>query len=169
MDMLAVRQGSLGHLRYVLKHALQYMPLYGWYFWMVRLLIHFSRKAWNLFLFSMDAFTFEERASFKRIRQSNSFSTSPSWNSRYVIFAKVGTFSSNFFNFFISELASNFSRRHSLQSKQKESYWRQQTSCDRNWSQATGLRSYAAQSRLRNGINKFSTSLGRRVRCHYRL
>jgi len=34
VDMLAVRQGSLGHLRYVLKHALQYMPLYGWYFWM---------------------------------------------------------------------------------------------------------------------------------------
>ncbi|KAI8480311.1 1-acyl-sn-glycerol-3-phosphate acyltransferase epsilon [Branchiostoma belcheri] len=31
-DMLAVRQGMLGHVRYVLKDGLRYLPLYGWYF-----------------------------------------------------------------------------------------------------------------------------------------
>ncbi|XP_077991776.1 1-acyl-sn-glycerol-3-phosphate acyltransferase epsilon-like [Glandiceps talaboti] len=31
-DMLAIRQGSLGHLRYVLKDGLKYFPLYGLYF-----------------------------------------------------------------------------------------------------------------------------------------
>jgi len=31
-DMLAVRQGSLGHIRYILKDGLKYLPLYGYYF-----------------------------------------------------------------------------------------------------------------------------------------
>jgi hypothetical protein len=31
-DMLSVRQGSLGHLRYILKDGLRYFPLYGYYF-----------------------------------------------------------------------------------------------------------------------------------------
>ncbi|MGH0148830.1 UNVERIFIED_CONTAM: hypothetical protein FKN15_013790 [Acipenser sinensis] len=31
-DMLAVRQNALGHLRYVLKDGLKWLPLYGWYF-----------------------------------------------------------------------------------------------------------------------------------------
>uniref|UniRef100_A0A5S6QA88 PlsC domain-containing protein n=1 Tax=Trichuris muris TaxID=70415 RepID=A0A5S6QA88_TRIMR len=31
-DMLAIRQNRLGSLRYVLKDSLQYLPLYGWYF-----------------------------------------------------------------------------------------------------------------------------------------
>uniref|UniRef100_A0A914WWA1 Phospholipid/glycerol acyltransferase domain-containing protein n=1 Tax=Plectus sambesii TaxID=2011161 RepID=A0A914WWA1_9BILA len=32
-DMLAIRQGTLGALRYVLKDTLQYVPLFGWYFY----------------------------------------------------------------------------------------------------------------------------------------
>ncbi|XP_068613240.1 1-acyl-sn-glycerol-3-phosphate acyltransferase epsilon-like [Brachionichthys hirsutus] len=31
-DVLAVRQGALGHVRYVLKDGLKWLPLYGWYF-----------------------------------------------------------------------------------------------------------------------------------------
>ncbi|XP_055350463.1 1-acyl-sn-glycerol-3-phosphate acyltransferase epsilon-like [Paramacrobiotus metropolitanus] len=31
-DMLAVRQGSLGHMRYILKDGLRFLPLYGFYF-----------------------------------------------------------------------------------------------------------------------------------------
>ncbi|MBN3275361.1 PLCE acyltransferase, partial [Polyodon spathula] len=31
-DMLAIRQNALGHLRYVLKDGLKWLPLYGWYF-----------------------------------------------------------------------------------------------------------------------------------------
>ncbi|XP_058033216.1 1-acyl-sn-glycerol-3-phosphate acyltransferase epsilon-like [Ahaetulla prasina] len=31
-DMLAIRQNALGHIRYVLKDRLKWLPLYGWYF-----------------------------------------------------------------------------------------------------------------------------------------
>ena len=31
-NMLAVRQGSIGHIRYILKDGLRYLPLYGFYF-----------------------------------------------------------------------------------------------------------------------------------------
>ncbi|XP_056148414.1 1-acyl-sn-glycerol-3-phosphate acyltransferase epsilon [Lampris incognitus] len=31
-DMLAIRQDALGHVRYVLKDGLKWLPLYGWYF-----------------------------------------------------------------------------------------------------------------------------------------
>lgn len=31
-DMLAIRQSALGHVRYVLKDGLKWLPLYGWYF-----------------------------------------------------------------------------------------------------------------------------------------
>ena len=31
-DMLAVRQGSIGRIRYILKDGLKYFPLYGFYF-----------------------------------------------------------------------------------------------------------------------------------------
>ncbi|ELT96978.1 hypothetical protein CAPTEDRAFT_217174 [Capitella teleta] len=31
-DMLAVRQGSIGHIRYILKNSLRWAPIYGWYF-----------------------------------------------------------------------------------------------------------------------------------------
>ncbi|KAL7890395.1 hypothetical protein AOLI_G00026530 [Acnodon oligacanthus] len=31
-DMLATRQNALGHVRYVLKDGLKWLPLYGWYF-----------------------------------------------------------------------------------------------------------------------------------------
>ena len=31
-DMLAIRQGSIGHIRYVLKDSLKYLPFYGAYF-----------------------------------------------------------------------------------------------------------------------------------------
>ncbi|ESO88325.1 hypothetical protein LOTGIDRAFT_219426 [Lottia gigantea] len=31
-NMLAIRQGSLGHVRYILKDGLKYFPLYGFYF-----------------------------------------------------------------------------------------------------------------------------------------
>ncbi|XP_032070931.1 1-acyl-sn-glycerol-3-phosphate acyltransferase epsilon-like [Thamnophis elegans] len=31
-DMLAIRQNALGHIRYVLKDGLKWLPLYGWYF-----------------------------------------------------------------------------------------------------------------------------------------
>lgn len=31
--MIAARRGSLGRLRYMLKDSLQYIPLYGWYFY----------------------------------------------------------------------------------------------------------------------------------------
>lgn len=30
--MLAIRQSALGHVRYVLKDGLKWLPLYGWYF-----------------------------------------------------------------------------------------------------------------------------------------
>ncbi|KAF4529225.1 hypothetical protein B566_EDAN017663, partial [Ephemera danica] len=32
-NMVAVEQGSLGHLRFVMKHELQMLPLYGFYFY----------------------------------------------------------------------------------------------------------------------------------------
>lgn len=32
-NLLAIRQGSLGHLRYVMKNTLQKLPLYGFYFY----------------------------------------------------------------------------------------------------------------------------------------
>ena len=35
-DMLAIQQGSLGHIRYVLKSDLRWIPLYGFYFEQVR-------------------------------------------------------------------------------------------------------------------------------------
>ncbi|XP_056616341.1 1-acyl-sn-glycerol-3-phosphate acyltransferase epsilon [Triplophysa dalaica] len=31
-DVLAIRQNALGHVRYVLKDGLKWLPLYGWYF-----------------------------------------------------------------------------------------------------------------------------------------
>lgn len=31
-DMLAIRQDCIGHVRYVLKDGLKWLPLYGWYF-----------------------------------------------------------------------------------------------------------------------------------------
>ena len=31
-DILAIRQGALGHVRYVLKDGLKWLPLYGCYF-----------------------------------------------------------------------------------------------------------------------------------------
>ncbi|XP_070789051.1 1-acyl-sn-glycerol-3-phosphate acyltransferase epsilon-like [Pituophis catenifer annectens] len=31
-NMLAIRQNALGHIRYVLKDRLKWLPLYGWYF-----------------------------------------------------------------------------------------------------------------------------------------
>lgn len=31
-DMLAIMQGSLGRIRYILKDGLKYLPLYGYYF-----------------------------------------------------------------------------------------------------------------------------------------
>jgi len=31
--MVAIRQGSIGHLRYVMKDTLQMVPLYGLYFY----------------------------------------------------------------------------------------------------------------------------------------
>lgn len=33
VDMVAARQDNLGSLRYMLKDSLQYIPLYGWYFY----------------------------------------------------------------------------------------------------------------------------------------
>lgn len=30
--MLAIRQSAIGHVRYVLKDGLKWLPLYGWYF-----------------------------------------------------------------------------------------------------------------------------------------
>ncbi|XP_030054807.1 1-acyl-sn-glycerol-3-phosphate acyltransferase epsilon isoform X2 [Microcaecilia unicolor] len=38
-DMLAVRQNALGHVRYVLKDGLKFLPLYGWYFSQMYLVI----------------------------------------------------------------------------------------------------------------------------------
>lgn len=35
-NMLAIRQGSLGHIRYVLKNDLRRIPLYGFYFEQVK-------------------------------------------------------------------------------------------------------------------------------------
>ena len=37
-DFLAIRQGSLGRLRYILKNGLKYLPLYGFYFAQVAIL-----------------------------------------------------------------------------------------------------------------------------------
>lgn len=38
-DFLAIRQGSLGRLRYILKNGLKYLPLYGFYFAQVTVLL----------------------------------------------------------------------------------------------------------------------------------
>ena len=32
VDMIAIRQGSMGSIRYILKDSLKYLPLYGFYF-----------------------------------------------------------------------------------------------------------------------------------------
>ena len=37
-EMLAVRQGSLGHVRFILKDGLRYLPMYGFYFRQVRMM-----------------------------------------------------------------------------------------------------------------------------------
>ena len=34
--MLAVHQGSIGHIRYILKSDLKWIPLYGFYFQQVK-------------------------------------------------------------------------------------------------------------------------------------
>lgn len=47
--MLAIRQGSLGHIRYVLKNDLKRIPLYGFYFEQVRK--HVNEIKMTLFLF----------------------------------------------------------------------------------------------------------------------
>lgn len=44
VDMLAIRQGSLGHIRYVLKNELKWIPLYGFYFQQVEKLRRESRN-----------------------------------------------------------------------------------------------------------------------------
>jgi len=36
-DVLAVRQDSIGHIRYILKDVLKWVPLYGFYFCQVTL------------------------------------------------------------------------------------------------------------------------------------
>jgi lysophosphatidate acyltransferase len=36
VNMLAIKQGSLGHIRYVLKSDLKWIPLYGFYFEQVK-------------------------------------------------------------------------------------------------------------------------------------
>jgi lysophosphatidate acyltransferase len=36
VNMLAIRQGSLGHIRYVLKNDLKWIPFYGFYFQQVK-------------------------------------------------------------------------------------------------------------------------------------
>ena len=38
-DMLAIRQKSLGHIRYILKDGLRFFPLYGFYFRQVSLIV----------------------------------------------------------------------------------------------------------------------------------
>jgi len=35
-NMLAIRQGSLGHVRYILKNDLKWIPFYGFYFEQVK-------------------------------------------------------------------------------------------------------------------------------------
>jgi len=37
-DMLAERQGSIGHMRFILKDSLKFIPLYGSYFRQVSLI-----------------------------------------------------------------------------------------------------------------------------------
>ena len=32
VDMLAIRQNTLGYIRYILKDGLRYLPFYGFYF-----------------------------------------------------------------------------------------------------------------------------------------
>ena len=39
-DLLAIRQGSLGRIRYILKSGLKYLPLYGFYFAQVKIRIY---------------------------------------------------------------------------------------------------------------------------------
>lgn len=34
--MLAIHQGSLGHIRYILKNDLKWIPFYGFYFQQVK-------------------------------------------------------------------------------------------------------------------------------------
>ena len=51
-DMLAVRQGSLGRIRYILKDGLKYLPLYGCYFRQV--LFFYERISGLLYLVWFD-------------------------------------------------------------------------------------------------------------------
>lgn len=41
-DMLAVMQGSVGRIRYILKDGLKYLPLYGYYFRQVKVASSFK-------------------------------------------------------------------------------------------------------------------------------
>ena len=45
--MLAIRQGSVGHIRYVLKHDLRWIPLIGFYFHQVTIEL-IDKKEGNL-------------------------------------------------------------------------------------------------------------------------
>ena len=55
-DMLAIHQGSLGHIRYVLKNELKWIPFYGFYFQQVEKTKHKIIKQINVNLFSMVVF-----------------------------------------------------------------------------------------------------------------
>lgn len=55
-DMLAIRQNALGHVRYVLKDGLKWLPLYGWYFsqvlfaywwYFISLKCYFCKSYWD--------------------------------------------------------------------------------------------------------------------------
>lgn len=42
--MLAIHQGSLGHIRYILKKDLKWIPFYGFYFQQVNYLLVFNKN-----------------------------------------------------------------------------------------------------------------------------
>ena len=50
-DMLAVRQGSIGHIRYILKNGLRWFPLYGFYFRQVKFYNLYIRRKNKFYVF----------------------------------------------------------------------------------------------------------------------
>ena len=59
-NILAIRQGSLGHIRYVLKSDLKWIPLYGFYFQHVKSILKHLFHIRIAIYFSTDVFMFDE-------------------------------------------------------------------------------------------------------------
>lgn len=53
MDMLGMQNNQMGRMRYVLKEELKYLPMFGLYFWQVRIWAALSLPASTRCMFEL--------------------------------------------------------------------------------------------------------------------